>query len=446
MVTYLSRLSLFILLTCSFSSLAKYSEAMCILYKQQMQQYSDNTSSRSYRNAARDYDKNCSNPPPVKNAQAPVTKPNNTEPVTVKAEGDQPAVQPSATVNPLDSNAVENTAQAQLNEITPSEIAVPVTVIEPREEATAMDTESSGELVKEQAEQPNIAPVSALPTVTPINLEVIDNDADTGSLLMPSLLLLAVLLLAGLLLLRLRAKKSSASESIENNADIAAALSSTAEEKPIKLVASVVDDENKPSAAQQLIAQQPTSEQLVSTEPQIAGEDDLSQEQLTQRIFSNAHDFKEPEVRTFDPNAPLPEHKPSASAEVDDNSFEQAVSSPVEAKPLDEPLKQSNESTVVEPSAMIDSDDEVAKALAALNEELIAQEQAPERESDDYEELTEQHDSQTSEQKANPFANLSLDPSWDPNSTEKPTIIPKKKLPKSAKLIAAEERAKKLKT
>ena len=466
MLTYLSRLSLFILLTCSFNSFAKYSEAMCILYKQQMQQYSDNTSSRSYRNAARDYDKNCSNPPPVKKTQAPVTKINNTEPepVNAKAEDDQPTVQPSAAVNPLDNNAEENTAPVQLNEITASEIAVPITVIEPREEASTTATELSGEPVKEQVELPNIAPVSALPTATPINP---DNDADTGSLLMPSLLLLAVLLLAGLLLLRLRAKKSSAPESIENNADIAAVLSRTADEKPIKPTASVVDDENKLTAAQQPIAQQLTTEQLASAEPQITDEDEdeLSQEQLTQRIFSNDHDFKEPEVRTFDPDAPLPGQKLSVSPElqtnneivnakqakstepkVDDDNVEQAVSRPVEAEPLDEPFKQSLESTAAEPSAMTDSDDEVAKALAALNEELSAQEQAPERESDEYEELTEQHDSQTSEQKANPFANLSLDPSWDPNSTEKPTIAPKKTTPKSAKLIAAQERAKQLKT
>ncbi|KKM84963.1 hypothetical protein LCGC14_1293930, partial [marine sediment metagenome] len=81
---------------------------MCILYKQQMQQYSDNTSSRSYRNAARDYDKNCSNPPPVEQSQPQITAPKSTmpEPVTKQAEDSNTLAteQPSTAVNPLDSS------------------------------------------------------------------------------------------------------------------------------------------------------------------------------------------------------------------------------------------------------------------------------------------------------------------------------------------------------
>ena len=46
----------------------------------------------------------------------------------------------------------------------------------------------------------------------------------------------------------------------------------------------------------------------------------------------------------------------------------------------------------------------------------------------------------------NPFANLSLDASWDPNSAEKPKIEEKQRAPKSQALIDAEERAKKLQT
>ena len=47
---------------------------------------------------------------------------------------------------------------------------------------------------------------------------------------------------------------------------------------------------------------------------------------------------------------------------------------------------------------------------------------------------------------SNPFANLSLDASWDPNSAEKPKIEEKQRAPKSQALIDAEERAKKLQT
>lgn len=473
MLTYLSRLGLFIILTCSFNSFAKYSEAMCILYKQQMQQYSDNTSSRSYRNAARDYDKNCSNPPPVEQSQPQITAPKSTmpEPVTKQAEDSNavPTEQPSKAVNPLDSSAEASTSQAKLNQTTPSETvsaAVPDAAIAVREVATPA-AEFSDEAINEQAERLNAAPVIALPPVTAMNTDASSSDADTGSLLMPSLLLLAVLLLAGLLLLRLRAKKNSAPATVENNTNIAAPLFSTAEEQPNK---SAVPNQDK----------------------------------LTQRIFSNEHDFKEPEVRTFDPDAPLPGQQPSAAIEkqlsnetitnatitnktklaadtataftsaavnVDESSIdtklfaadedaeivatkqpegtelendedgsEQIFNSTVTVELLDDSCSQDFEST--EPTAA-DSNDDIAKALAALNQELAAEQQEQALHNN---ECAEPAESQSSEQKANPFANLSLDPSWDPNSTEKPTIAPKKTVPKSAKLIAAEERAKQLKT
>lgn len=434
MLTYLSRLSLFILLTCSFNSFAKYSEAMCILYKQQMQQYSDNTSSRSYRNAARDYDKNCSNPPPVEKVQTPVTKPNNSlpEPVTTKAEqsSSQPIEQSTVAVNPLDS---------KVEQAKSSEKAVPTAVVEASEVPTT-EVEATAELIKEQVEPLNQQPVNA--SAPAITSETINNDAETGSLLMPSLLLLAVLLLAGLLLQRLRGKKNSASESIESN--VSAPLASTLSNKPNK---SVVADEKKQTATQQPIAQQHIAENVTSTEPQISALDDdgSKQEQLTQRIFSNDHDFKEPEVRTFDPDAPLPGQKPSVSSEVQtSDDSEQRVNSTEEVAPQTDSFKQGLESTAGH-TVGADSDDDLTKALDALNEELAA-EQQPELESNEHEPSIDQDDTATTEQKANPFANLSLDPSWDPNSPEKPTIVPKKKVPKSAELIAAQERAKQLKT
>lgn len=435
MVTYLSRLSLFILLTCSFNSFAKYSEAMCILYKQQMQQYSDNTSSRSYRNAARDYDKNCSNPPPVEKVQTPVTKPNNSlpEPVTTKAEqsSSQPIEQSTVAVNPLDS---------KVEQAKSSEKAVPTAVVEASEVSTT-EVEATAEPIKEQVEPLNQQPINA-PTPA-ITSEAINNDAETGSLLMPSLLLLAVLLLAGLLLQRLRGKKNSAAESIESN--VVDPLASTLANKPSK---AAVADEKKQSATQQPIAQQPTAENdLASTAPQPSPLDDdgSKQAQLTQRIFSNDHDFKEPEVRTFDPDALLPGQKPSVSSEVQtSDDSEQRVNSTEEVAPQTDSFKQDLESTA-DHTVGADSDDDLTKALAALNEELAA-EQQPELESNKHEPSIDQDDTATAEQKANPFANLSLDPSWDPNSPEKPTIVPKKKVPKSAELIAAQERAKQLKT
>ena len=513
MVTYLSRLSLFILLTCSFNSFAKYSEAMCILYKQQMQQYSDNTSSRSYRNAARDYDKNCSNPPPAKKSQVSAVPSKSTvpEPVTaiVEHSSSQAIEQPSVAVNPLDSKAEETAAQAKPSEAIPSETisseTIPsetaaATVVEASEVSTT-EVEATVEPIKEPVEPLNQQPENTpAPTITH---DVINNDAETGSLLMPSLLLLAVLLLAGLLLLRLRAKKNITSDSIEGN--VATPLASTSANKPNK---DLVADENKQTVTAQPTVQQPSAENdLTSTEPQASALDDIpKQAQLTPRIFSNEHDFKEPEVRTFDPDAPLPGPKTNATpeiqasdetvthesmsgeteltadavthtavAELDENTTtipfveaqqddeivdtkqaetkefavdiagsEQQLNSAEEIAPHAESLKQDLES-IADHTVENDSDDDLAKALAALNEELAA-EQQPKLESNEHEPVIEQGDTVTAEQKANPFANLSLDPSWDPNSPEKPTIVPKKKVPKSAELIAAQERAKQLKT
>ncbi|MDQ9090182.1 hypothetical protein RC083_01105 [Pseudoalteromonas haloplanktis] len=494
MMTYLSRLSLFILLTCSFNSFAKYSEAMCILYKQQMQQYSDNTSSRSYRNAARDFEKNCSNPPPVEKTQAPVTQPKNSlsEPVTEQAEDSKSikSEQANVAVNPLDSNTEQSAVQVEQSEAeTPSKVVGTSTPVIEQREVTTTVAELSDEPVTEQ----DAAPVSVLPPVTPINTDLTNNDAQTGALLIPSLLLLAVLLLAGLLLLRLRAKKNPAPESIKGNQESMAAVSSTTEKKPSKPIAPIVNDESKSITTPQSITPQPVADIANEPEPQKAVEDSVNQEQLTQRLLSSVHDFKEPEVRTFDPDAPLPgqkarqESNKQTSDKVITNDTELTVDTATLA-PISEPDNETNtdinmfaadnseqeivtaeqeeitqlendedvahllnnkqEAKLTEDSfdqipdnTDLDNDDNVAKALAALNEELAAEQQG-----DNHTSIDEQHASSSSERKANPFANLSLDPSWDPNSTEKPTIAPKKTVPKSAKLIAAEERAKQLKT
>ena len=92
------------------------------------------------------------------------------------------------------------------------------------------------------------------------------------------------------------------------------------------------------------------------------------------------HDFKEPEVRTFDPDAQLQTKKTKVMPE-------QVKFAP------EEPSKPDN-----------------------------------------------------SPQSSNPFANLSLDESWDPNSPQKPKIEEKKRAPKSQALIDAEERAKNMQT
>ncbi len=103
--------------------------------------------------------------------------------------------------------------------------------------------------------------------------------------------------------------------------------------------------------------------------------------------YTTEQDFKEPEVRTFNPDAPLPGEKPMPKKQ---------SATPVQAQttpPVDDPQSEPKKA---------DSN--------------------------------------------NPFANLSLDSSWDPDSTEKPKIEEKKRAPKSQALIDAEERAKNMQT
>ena len=134
--------------------------------------------------------------------------------------------------------------------------------------------------------------------------------------------------------------------------------------------------------------------------------------------------------------------------------------------------------TVTAPSTTDDhddiSDDDLAKALQALEQELqdepasfspeeptkpaedtvdlsvelsnddMLEEMASD--SDEADKETNLETEQQDDKPYNPFANLSLDPTWDPNSDEKPVIESKTKQPKSQALIDAEERAKQLKT
>jgi len=126
--------------------------------------------------------------------------------------------------------------------------------------------------------------------------------------------------------------------------------------------------------------------------------------ELDQTTLNSEHDFKEPEIRTYNPDAPLKPSKEPAQATVS-------------AKPNNEPTLDAPISTTHEPQP--------------------AQEKPAQPEPDS---TLKQSDS------SNLFANLSLDESWDPNSDKKPVIEEKKKAPKSQALIEAEERAKNMQT
>ncbi|KPH95564.1 hypothetical protein AMS58_05045 [Pseudoalteromonas porphyrae] len=463
-MTLFIRLSLFFLLTCSFNSFAKYSEALCILYKQQMQQHKDNTSSQSYRNAARDYKKNCSKAPPIQVEKQESAKSivideptfhadtsATVEPIEVLTE----EVTQTVTVNPLDTQAGEaNSAQAesvnsndtleQVKDSTPA-------IIDISEETNNAETV---EPLTVQTE-PTQAVVKYVPPV------VESQQTESASLLIPTVLLLGVLLLAAFIVFRIREKNKAAVEPITPAPELTT---------PVKAPQSTI----KPISVEPVTDTQEVS----NCEPAITPNEPVEKPtvnriDLTQRIFKNEHDFEEPEIRIFDPNAPLPGTKPIKS---------EPTKEPIEsdeAKPSDTPSERTEDTqptqpqnihpevssshevpvatTVVEPikneplvsveavtalnaeTENMAENDEVAQALTALNNELVAEQQKAV-------ETKASTSADPQAKKANPFANLSLDPTWAPDSNEKPTIEPKKIVPKSPELIAAEERAKQLKT
>ncbi|MGB1293549.1 MAG: cell surface protein, partial [Pseudoalteromonas sp.] len=167
--------------------------------------------------------------------------------------------------------------------------------------------------------------------------------------------------------------------------------------------------------------------------------------------IKNEHDFKEPEVRTFDPDAPLPGQKKESPAQVlvektpidtlkEDSPADLADATQEHSREhgshqdaLDQKLP---EQTFEQPENINTEEHEIEQALNTLNTQIAEQDSSS----------TSADETPEKQVKANPFANLSLDPTWDPNTKEKPTIEPKKAVPKSAELIAAEERAKQLKT
>ena len=130
-----------------------------------------------------------------------------------------------------------------------------------------------------------------------------------------------------------------------------------------------------------------TPEPVTASEPvvDLHAPEQIADAQST--TYATEQDFKEPEVRTFNPDAPLPGEKPMPKKQ--SATPEQAQTTPPVDEPQSEPKKTDSK---------------------------------------------------------NPFANLSLDTSWDPDSTEKPKIEEKKRAPKSQALIDAEERAKNMQT
>ena len=222
----------------SFTSSAQYNEAMCILLKQQMHEYRDNTSNRNYRSAARNFEKNCKNPTPVNNtaalqkltSEATPTPPKTSitehsgaikgaaEDVPAQAPVQQAPVEPiQQTQQPAEPELIDSSLSSELNnsepvqqnndsqsmpKLPPVTEAAPITNTEPQ--APAANKNDANQAI-EPAKKP--APV-VVQTPEP---------SSSNSLLMPSLLVLLVLLVGGLFILRLRkSKQSDSNAELEN--------------------------------------------------------------------------------------------------------------------------------------------------------------------------------------------------------------------------------------
>ncbi|NRA79450.1 MAG: hypothetical protein HRU18_14690 [Pseudoalteromonas sp.] len=143
--------------------------------------------------------------------------------------------------------------------------------------------------------------------------------------------------------------------------------------------------------------------------------------------LSFADHFNEDEHTVTAPN-PAEEHD-----DINDDDLAKALQA-LEQELQDEPASVNVEEPSQPAVETVDLSDELS------NDDKL--EETPEEKSEEADKEPEQQD----DKPYNPFANLSLDPTWDPNSDEKPVIESKTKQPKSQALIDAEERAKQFKT
>ncbi|TMP14306.1 hypothetical protein CWC02_19180, partial [Pseudoalteromonas sp. S2721] len=249
---------LLLLASLSFTSKAQYNEAMCILLKQQMHEYRNNTSNKNYRSAARNYEKNCQNPTPLNNGSNLKVQPQPTQPVEPVIQGNstrstrhsgaiqgtpeeptqptveqaseiiepqQPAEQLQIEPEPLETQNTQLTPPVQQTEEpadvdriiisdTPTEtVAEPVTspVMEQQLDNAAPDSSQNSETtdVRKAVEAEPVEPAFTPEPAAPYESE----NSSSSSLLMPSLIVLLVLLVAGLVIVRIRQNKNTDAES-----------------------------------------------------------------------------------------------------------------------------------------------------------------------------------------------------------------------------------------
>ncbi|TMO73237.1 cell surface protein [Pseudoalteromonas sp. S3785] len=514
------------------SQSAAYNEAMCILIKQEMQQYSNNKASQQYRKAARDFNRNCNKPKQVQTKSvAPPVVEQEPEPLELTPEQEQALLeQINAAEEAIKQSASKATTTTQptnqISEQSPKinedAASAPTPELAPNSSELTPTTNQAQPVATEAA--PKAAPKKEQPTVNttskPAPVIIPAPVAEPpSSLLLPSLLLLIVVLIGAMVVIRLRRAKQNKPEpsvaptpkgTLAKNSNISTkhvtapkaadqsdkltkpvshTVAAQIEPEPVSSITPISEATNEPIPAEAEPQQVKPEEDAPAPEPKkVAPEPNTAEFEAaaknTLARIQNANGFAEPEVREFDPDAPsvkrTRKHKAAAVEQPKAEPVEEVK--PQESTLINEPAAPSNPITEPNTSAHLHTGDKNSELeQTTLNSEHDFKEPevrtynpdaplkaskkpepvnasvkssdapslhtpAPEAHKSPLTDKPESKSAPKQTDSSNPFANLSLDESWDPNSNKKPVIEPKKKAPKSQALIEAEERAKNMKT
>lgn len=455
------------------ASSGAYNEAMCILIKQEIQQHSHNKASRKYRNAARDFEKNCTNPPAVNTQPALKLQPVIEQPPSEFVN--PPVTKPVSVMPSENTKQTKNNTTAALTTAKPDESHVTPTAV----------VEQNTSAVKN--EQPNKTPASVLSkaekntpaevktttvepalTAVPMTIKASEQSAVIASstakessimaLVLSSVTLLLVVLITVAVLIRLRnikQNKQSANSSVPLHAS-APIKRENNQSHTNKTALSLAPPDQPNTTAESPSTISNTSEigtVKVKPEPNTA-EFEAAAKATLERI-KNAAEFAEPQIRDYDPHA--------KQTKIKRNPVEQ-TSEPVIAIKNEVPITSSQVTpepiTPAQPKVDLHTPKKQRPLLNTITEHDFKEPEV--RTFDPNAPLKAKKTSLEAEQvkaapivpskpdnaqqSSNPFANLSLDESWDPNSPEKPKIEKKQRAPKSQALIDAEERAKNMQT
>ena len=474
------------------ASSTAYNEAMCILIKQEMQQQSNNKASRKYRNAARDFEKNCSDPQAARTLPVPKPKPQpvieQSTPEVVKPQQTEPTLQPTLpdaateqSATPPQNNVIEQSAtqtieQAKKNApvasttTAPGESQVNVTAAAEQSGASEKNAQPSKIPVSELSNteentQPEVKKATVEPTQTAVPITIkaseqtaviassMPKGANIISLVLPSVALLLIVVITVVVLMRLRNIKQN-KQAADTGIPLQMPQSHDNDQTHSVVTEPMVTGSVLQNPAVESKGKEPDSSRVntVKIKPETNTAEFEAAAKATLERIKNATEFAEPQVRDFDPeakqtkiqrnpiNQPIKKVQQEAPIKPSHSAPEPIVPHQPQAdfhpaKTQRSSLSSTTEHDFKEPEVRtFDPDAPLpTKKIKVMPEQVKIAPEEPSK-------------PDNSPQSSNPFANLSLDESWDPNSPQKPKIEEKKRAPKSQALIDAEERAKNMQT